>query len=230
MTSTEIQFAALFALLSQTQQLTGGVPNGRPAFQTTSRTLPQVSAVGPALQPSLYMLEGEQDIMENAIALPKYELHSAAIVFFRNTTGPSTVNATQLNNLRDAVIYQLREQTLAPLPSTLTVWTPTTAVALGVTIFDPIGHLQKVTTAGTTGGSLPTFNNSGGETTDGTGGTAAVWTDQGPAPVVPWLGGQRQLLGGVVYHARVKGRMLVNEGLQNSQGALVFPISILSGM
>lgn len=38
-------------------------------------------------------------------------------------------------------------------------------------------HIQKLTTAGTTGNSIPTFNNSGGTTTDGT----AVWTDQGGA-------------------------------------------------
>ena len=48
--------------------------------------------------------------------------------------------------------------------------------------------------------------------------------------VIPLQGGLKQTLGGVVYHARVKGRILVNEGLQNNQGALVFPISILSGM
>lgn len=167
MTLTETQFLNLYTLLSQTKMLTsGGVPSSTPAFLTTGRTLPQVSAVGPALQPALYMLEGEQDVSENSIATPKYELHCAAVVFFRNTTGPSTVNATQLNNLRDAVIYQMRERTLAA---------------------------------------------------DGT-------------TVIPLLGGTRQQLGGVVYHARVKGRILANEGLQNSQGALVFPISILSGM
>ena len=38
-------------------------------------------------------------------------------------------------------------------------------------------HIQKLTTAGITGGSIPTFNTSGGTTTDG----SAVWTDQGVA-------------------------------------------------
>ena len=74
--------------------------------------------------------------------------------------------------------------------------------------------------------SAASDNDAGGVTSDGT----AVWTDQGFPPVSPLLGGMRQTLGGVVYHARVKGRILANEGLQNSQGALVFPISILSGM
>jgi hypothetical protein len=81
------------------------------------------------------------------------------------TGGQNAIASTLLNNLRDAVLYQLQQQTLKA---------------------------------------------------DGT-------------TVVPLLGGQRQTLGGVVYHARVKGRILLNEGLQNNRSALVFPISILSG-
>lgn len=42
--------------------------------------------------------------------------------------------------------------------------------------------------------------------------------------------GERQTLGGIVYHCRILGRVLKNEGLQNQQGAIVFPISILAGM
>ena len=168
MTLTEPIFVNLFSLLSQTQLLTDGVPNGTPAFVTTSRTLPQVSAVSPVIQPALYIIEGEQDVIENVQAAAKYELHCAAVVLFRNELGPepATPASTQLNNLRDAVIYQLQQATLAG---------------------------------------------------DGT-------------TVVTLLGGQRQTLGGLVYHARVKGRILANEGLQNNQAALVFPISILSGM
>jgi hypothetical protein len=171
MTATETIFQNLFTLLRQTQMLTAGAPNGTPAFLTTSRVAPQVSAAGQATQPAFYQMEGEQDVMENVVAAQKYELKCAAIVLFRNTLGPPTSNAgpwpsSQLNALRDAVIYQLQQQTLAADQTT----------------------------------------------------------------VVPLLGGQKQTLGGVVYHARVKGRILVNEGLQNQQGALVFPISILSGM
>ena len=65
--------------------------------------------------------------------------------------------------------------------ATAAAWPALTAVALGKEIVDPAGHVQKVTTAGTTGATIPTFNDSGGTTTDGTGGTAAVWTDQGSA-------------------------------------------------
>jgi hypothetical protein len=163
---TETIFANLFSLLSQTQMLTNGIPNNTPAFLTTGRTCPPVANVGQATQPAMYIIEGEQDVMENSLANAKYELHCAAIIFFRNTGGPNGIASTQLNNLRDAFIFQLQQRTLA--------------------------------SNGTT--------------------------------VVPLLGGNKQTLGGVVFHARVKGRILVNEGLQNQQGAIVFPISILSGM
>lgn len=48
--------------------------------------------------------------------------------------------------------------------------------------------------------------------------------------VIPKPGGMRQTLGGVVYHARVIGRILQNEGTQNNQGAIVLPVSVLRGM
>ena len=57
-------------------------------------------------------------------------------------------------------------------------WAMTTAYTLGQVIIDPAGHVQMVTTAGTSSGSIPTFNDSGGTTPDG--GTL-VWTDQGNA-------------------------------------------------
>jgi hypothetical protein len=169
MTSTETIFNNLYILLSQTQLLVNGAPTGGNAFVTTGRQLPQVSAVGEAIQPAMYILEGEQVVEENAIALAKYELKCAAFIFFRNpggVPGPGNWASTQLNNLRDAFIFQLQQRTLA---------------------YD--------------------F-----------------------ATVIPLLGGQKQTLGGVVYHARVKGMVLANEGLQNNQAALAFPISILSGM
>ena len=166
MTPSETIFANLFSLLSQTSQLVAGVPNGTPAFLTFSRRLPQVSNVGQATQPAIYVLQGEEDVGEKVIAAAKYEIHCAAIAFFRNTGGPNEVASTQMNALRDAVIFQMQQRTLA---------------------------------------------------SDGT-------------TVMPLLGGNRQTLGGVVYHARVIGKLLKNEGLQNQQGAIIFPISILSGM
>jgi len=144
------------------------VPSGGPVFQNptaTGRRMPQRDAITPAILPGLWMMEGEQDVLENAIALPKYELHCAAIVLAEITGGQSAIASTALNGLRDAVLYQMQQQTLK---------------------------------------------------SDGT-------------TVIPLLGGQKQTLGGVVYHARVKGRILLNEGLQNNRSALVFPISILSG-
>lgn len=50
--------------------------------------------------------------------------------------------------------------------------------SLGYQILDPAGHIQQVTGPGTTGSTIPVFNDSGGTTTDGT----VTWTDQGAAP------------------------------------------------
>ncbi|HVJ09262.1 MAG TPA: hypothetical protein VM554_12850 [Acidisarcina sp.] len=62
-------------------------------------------------------------------------------------------------------------------------WSAGAARALGYQILDPAGHLQKVTTAGTTGSTAPSWNDAGGTTTDGT----VTWTDQGynPGPAAP---------------------------------------------
>jgi hypothetical protein len=60
-------------------------------------------------------------------------------------------------------------------------WGASTAYALGTTIVGG-GHTQKVTTAGTSGSTEPTWNTGGGGTKDGT----VVWTDEGTAGALPW--------------------------------------------
>lgn len=72
------------------------------------------------------------------------------------------------------------------LPSGLIAWTAGATVTLGQEIIDPNGHIQKVTTAGTLGNSMPTWNDTGGTTSEQSPGTAA-WTDQGynPSPATP---------------------------------------------
>ena len=62
-------------------------------------------------------------------------------------------------------------------------WLPNHAYALNTAILDPAGHIQKVTTAGTSGTVIPTFNDAGGTTPDGPG--SLVWTDQGAATTTP---------------------------------------------
>lgn len=55
-------------------------------------------------------------------------------------------------------------------------WTGVTDVGLGYVLVDSLGFSQQITTAGTTSGSVPAFNQTvGGTTTDGT----AVWTNMG---------------------------------------------------
>jgi len=56
-----------------------------------------------------------------------------------------------------------------------TAWTRLTRQGLNTGILDSGNHWQKCTTAGTTGGSIPTFNHAGGTTADG----SVVWTDMG---------------------------------------------------
>jgi hypothetical protein len=57
-------------------------------------------------------------------------------------------------------------------------WQAITAHCLGDRILDVNGHIQRVTTNGITGSSLPIFDTSGSTTIDGT----VVWTDTGVVP------------------------------------------------
>ena len=54
-------------------------------------------------------------------------------------------------------------------------WHPSFAFPAGAVIVDPAGHVQQVTTAGTSGTTQPIFNDAGSTTTDNT----VVWTDEG---------------------------------------------------
>ena len=75
-------------------------------------------------------------------------------------------------------------------------WQPSMAYTLGEEILDPANHTQKVTTAGTSGVIEPTWNDSGGTTSDG----SVVWQDEGVAATVStniaissfWTGGGSQ--------------------------------------
>ena len=55
------------------------------------------------------------------------------------------------------------------------VWAATNAYNLDDIVVDAAFHTQKVTTAGTSGGTIPTFDDMGGTTSDG----SVTWTDQG---------------------------------------------------
>jgi hypothetical protein len=58
-------------------------------------------------------------------------------------------------------------------------WQPNTVYTTGAIIADPNGHLQQATVGGTSGATIPTFNESGGTTTDGTAPSQITWTDTG---------------------------------------------------
>jgi hypothetical protein len=58
-------------------------------------------------------------------------------------------------------------------------WAADTVYTGGTVVTDPQGHLQKALTSGISGSALPAFNDDGGETPDGSGGTAFHWQDTG---------------------------------------------------
>jgi hypothetical protein len=159
-TSTEAIFEALMTLIGATQL------NSAPAFVTVSRRLPPQQAMAGVQQPAAFLLESSELVVEKEIGLPVEEFKCALIVLFKIPGDLNTVASTVMNQLRDAVVNQLRQWTL-------------------------------------TGGALP---------------------------AIPMQPGTRQTLGGLCYHCRISGEVLKNEGLLNQQGAIVFPISILSGM
>ena len=164
---TEPIFQNLYSLLSQAQLLVDGAPTGGPAFVTTSRKCPQVSSVSAGIQPFMGMMEGGVRIaLRKGLNLPRYTFEAACIIFFRNTQGDTGIPSTQMNQLWDAIEYQMTQRTLK---------------ADGVTVF-------------------------------------------------PLPGGMRQQLGGVVYDAYAEGTAIRNEGLLNQQGAIAYPITILTGM
>lgn len=62
-------------------------------------------------------------------------------------------------------------------PAFVNEWLPSTSFSLNFQIVDPLGHVQKVTSAGVSGTLRPSWDDLGGTTPDGTG--SLVWTDQG---------------------------------------------------
>lgn len=54
-------------------------------------------------------------------------------------------------------------------------WQPTHVYAVGAQIIDPAGHIQQVTVAGTSGTSIPLWNDAGGTTMD----YSVTWRDTG---------------------------------------------------
>ena len=156
-------FANLFTLLSATQMLTNGKPNGTAAFVTSSRLAQPVADVSQDEQPALYIMQGEIDFGPD-VGQSTDVYHAAAIVYF-TIPGGGVPASPVMNGLRDALIYQMRNNTL-----------------------------------------------------DGSGN------------VIPMTYGEKQQLGGTCYSCAFDGKALANEGLQNNQGAAVFPITILTGI
>ena len=91
-------------------------------------------------------------------------VQKAAIAGTSSTSGPPAFVDGGLTLNDGAVTWQ---------DQGVPLWHPA-AYALNIVVIDAAGHLQQVTTAGTSGPVQPTFNDSGSTTTDG-----LQWTDQG---------------------------------------------------
>ena len=99
--------------------------------------------------------------------------HGTTQVSIDGTTGPFTVTIEPIASLI-APITLVRTDTPITVPLG---WIASTAYTLGQTVLDPSGHIQTVTTAGMSGASAPTWNDSGSTTPDGSG--SLVWQDGG---------------------------------------------------
>ena len=110
--NSEKCFANLLTLLAATKLLTNGLPNGNAAFVTAGRKAIPVASVSAAQQPALFIMEGEIDYSPDDAGLSVDVLHAAVIVYFRNQGGDQGIPSQQLNALRDAVVFQLRQMTV----------------------------------------------------------------------------------------------------------------------
>lgn len=87
----------------------------------------------------------------------------------KNTQNTATGTFTGLPSDGDTVTISY------PASGSTYNWAALSPYTVGQIIIDPAGHVQKVTTGGTSGAAQPTWNASGSTTVDGT----VIWTDQG---------------------------------------------------
>jgi len=96
-------------------------------------------------------------------------------------------------------------------------WTPSTIFPLGTQVLDPIGHVQQVV-GGESGDEAPTWNDSGGTTTD----FALIWTDQGAGSGKPvWQAATWYAAGTEVLDS--SGHIQKVTGLNGAESALTEP-------
>ena len=99
--------------------------------------------------------------------------------FTYNTSNSATASFSGLPSDGDTV------EVGYPQSGSIYNWAPAAPYALGQIIIDPSNHVQKCTVAGLSGNSQPSWNDTGGTTSDGPGTPnpnglgGAVWTDLG---------------------------------------------------
>ena len=94
------------------------------------------------------------------------------------------------------------------------LWQANFAYVVGAVVVDPAGHVQTVTTAGTSGpGPAPTFSDAGGTTSDNT----VTWTDGGG-----WLPNHPYAVGNTVGDAAQHLQEVTTAGISGPASAPTF--------
>lgn len=90
------------------------------------------------------------------------------------STGQWVLNSTEITDYSSpSTAHQCIQVELGG--GTGSAWQPSHAFAANAITLDPSGHVQEVTTAGTSAATEPSWNDSGGTTSDGT----VIWKDRG---------------------------------------------------
>ncbi len=135
------------------------------------------SLVGPA---TLYVAFAATDSVSSSSAVTDLS-NVVQLKIPSGTTGSATIAFEFFDaNSTSLLLYAatIGPQQLEFVSQPVATWFSLSVYHLGDYVWDGT-HLQQVTTAGTSGGTTPTWNHSGSTTNDG----SVIWTDRGAAPI-----------------------------------------------
>jgi hypothetical protein len=122
----------------------------------------------------------------NGTATQAYSLYGAQL----EVGGPATPTQITTDQPQGVYLWGIVAPTVAPTIASTVVastWQATHAYNLGDTVTDSNGNLQQVSTAGTSGGTAPTWSQTFGDLTpDGSG--SLVWIEAGQNSLSPTIG------------------------------------------
>lgn len=181
--ATQCQFVTFVDPATQTLQ-----------FHTPSlTTAPITLASTDMLWDSYTWQQNRQDFRDQQVIQISQNAFSNASELFQGNSSAQTFTLRELpNQVVNAWVTKNTQNTATgtftgvPVPGeTVTIsypaggstynWAALAPYTTGQIIIDPAGHVQKVTTGGTSGAVQPTWNDAGSTTVDG----SVIWTDQG---------------------------------------------------